>query len=163
MEIDGGTPGGGGGVSGGIPGSSYNIILGEPRRTCTYKDFMNYKPMNFYRNEGVVGLTKWIEKIEPVFEICYCSEGSKVRFTACTLMHGALTLWKDHVKTLGVSVANSMSWENMKALLIEEYCHHEEVQNLENELWNLKMKESDVKAYTMALGRSGNNSFLWVQ
>lgn len=52
-------------------------------------------------------------------------------------MDGALTWWTDHVKTLGVSVSNSMSWENMKALLIEEYCPRDEVQALGHELWNL--------------------------
>ncbi|XP_023738346.2 uncharacterized protein LOC111886345 [Lactuca sativa] len=109
---------------------------------------MSCKPRNFYGNEGVVGLTRWFEKVEYVFEICYCSDGSKVRFAACTLMDGALTWWTDLVKTLGISVANSMSWESMKELLIEEYCPREEVQSLEHELWNLKMKGSEVKAYT---------------
>lgn len=59
-----GTPEGGGGVSGGIPGSSSNLILGESQRTCKYKDFMNWKPRHFYENEGVVGLNRWMEKIK---------------------------------------------------------------------------------------------------
>lgn len=41
-----------------------------------------------------------------------------------------------------------MSWENMKALLIEEYCPRDEVQALEHELWNLKLQGYDVKGYT---------------
>lgn len=28
---------------------------------------MNYKPKSFHGNEGVVGLTRWIEKMEFVF------------------------------------------------------------------------------------------------
>lgn len=32
------------------------------QRACTYKDFINCKPRTFYGNEGVVGLTRWIEK-----------------------------------------------------------------------------------------------------
>lgn len=83
-----------------------------------------------------------------MFEIFYCTENSKVRFTTCTLMDGALTWWNDHVKTLGISVANSIPWDDMKALLIEEYFPREEMQILENELWNLKMKVSDIKEYT---------------
>ena len=31
---------------------------------CSYKDFSNYKPKNFYGNGGVVELTRWLEKIE---------------------------------------------------------------------------------------------------
>nr|KAJ0191788.1 hypothetical protein LSAT_V11C800446920 [Lactuca sativa] len=129
-------------------GSTLQLHPEVPRRTCSYKDFMNCKPRNFYGNECVVGLSRWFEKVEVVFDICYCSEGSNVCFVAWTLIDGALTWWTDHVKTFGVSVANSMSWENMKELLIEEYFPREEEQRLEIELWYLKMKGYDVKPYT---------------
>ncbi|GKD35634.1 hypothetical protein Tco_1251143, partial [Tanacetum coccineum] len=36
---------------------------------CTHKTFMNGKPHPFNGTEGVVGLRRWIEKIEQVFEI----------------------------------------------------------------------------------------------
>ncbi|KAI3518360.1 hypothetical protein L1887_07004 [Cichorium endivia] len=129
-------------------GSTLNSHHEEPQRPCSYKDFMSCKPKNFFGNEGIIGLTRWIEKIEGVFEICFCLESSKVRFAACTLLDGALKWWNDHVKTLGVTTANSMTWGEFKALLIEEYCPRDEVQVLEHELWNLKMKDADIKAYT---------------
>lgn len=50
---------------------------------------------------------------------------------------------------MGVVFANSMSWEEKKALLIEEYIPRDEVQNLEHELWNLKIGGSDIMAYTI--------------
>lgn len=54
------------------------------QRACTDKYFMTCKPRMFYGNEGVVGLTRWIEKIDSVFEISSCIEGSTVKFVACT-------------------------------------------------------------------------------
>nr|GEY60150.1 putative zinc finger, CCHC-type, retrotransposon Gag domain protein [Tanacetum cinerariifolium] len=51
---------------------------------CTHKTFMNGKPYPFNGTEGVVGLRRWIEKVEQVFEICKCAEEDKVMFAAST-------------------------------------------------------------------------------
>ncbi|GJZ75914.1 putative reverse transcriptase domain-containing protein [Tanacetum coccineum] len=40
---------------------------------CFYADFMKCQPLNFKGTEGVVGLTRWIEKIESVFNISGCA------------------------------------------------------------------------------------------
>ncbi|GJV65781.1 putative reverse transcriptase domain-containing protein [Tanacetum coccineum] len=47
---------------------------------CSYKTFMNGKPHSFSGTEGVVGLKRWFEKMEQVFEICKCAEDDKVKF-----------------------------------------------------------------------------------
>ncbi|GJX91425.1 putative reverse transcriptase domain-containing protein [Tanacetum coccineum] len=38
---------------------------------------MNGKPHSFSGTEGVVGLKRWFEKMEQVFEICKCAEDDK--------------------------------------------------------------------------------------
>nr|GFB76695.1 hypothetical protein [Tanacetum cinerariifolium] len=40
---------------------------------CFYADFMKCKPLNFKGTEGVVGLNRWIEKMESVFQISGCA------------------------------------------------------------------------------------------
>ncbi|GJS92505.1 hypothetical protein Tco_0799473, partial [Tanacetum coccineum] len=45
---------------------------------CSYKTFTNGKPHTFNGTEGVVGLKRWFEKMEQVFEICKCAEDDKV-------------------------------------------------------------------------------------
>ena len=117
-------------------------------RTCTYKDFMNCRPKIFHGNEGVVNLTRWIEKTESVFQISFCPDDCKVRFAACTFADAALTWWNSHVNTMGIDTANSMKWEELKMMLVEEYCPREEIHKLEQELWTLTMKGSEIKAYT---------------
>nr|GEU84313.1 reverse transcriptase domain-containing protein [Tanacetum cinerariifolium] len=48
-------------------------------RECTYKDFVKCQPLNFKGKEGVVGLTKWFEKMETVFHISNCLEKYQVK------------------------------------------------------------------------------------
>nr|GEX16754.1 reverse transcriptase domain-containing protein [Tanacetum cinerariifolium] len=78
---------------------------------CFYADFMKCQPLNFKGTEGVAGLTRWIEKMESVFQISGCAVENQVKFATCTLLDG-------------------------------------EIKKLEIELWNLKVKENNVSAYT---------------
>nr|GFD10271.1 putative reverse transcriptase domain-containing protein [Tanacetum cinerariifolium] len=64
---------------------------------CSYKTFMNCKPHCFNGTEGVVGLKRWFEKMDQVFEICKCTEDDKVKFAMCTLEGRALTWWNGNV------------------------------------------------------------------
>nr|GEV35137.1 hypothetical protein [Tanacetum cinerariifolium] len=41
----------------------------QTARPCFYADFMKCQPLNFKGTEGIVGLTRWIEKMELVFQI----------------------------------------------------------------------------------------------
>ncbi|GJY33449.1 hypothetical protein Tco_0417918 [Tanacetum coccineum] len=57
---------------------------------CFYADFMKYQPLNFKGNKGVVGLTRWIEKMESVFNISGVLLKNQVKFATCTLVGVAL-------------------------------------------------------------------------
>ncbi|GJS45172.1 putative reverse transcriptase domain-containing protein [Tanacetum coccineum] len=48
-------------------------------RECTYQDFMKCQPLNFKGTEGVVGLTRWFEKMEIMFHISNCLEKYQVK------------------------------------------------------------------------------------
>ncbi|GJU98123.1 putative reverse transcriptase domain-containing protein [Tanacetum coccineum] len=61
---------------------------------------MNGKPHTFNGTEGVVGLRRWIEKVEQVFETCKCAEEDKVMFAASTFEGRALTWWNGNTLTL---------------------------------------------------------------
>ncbi|GKC66708.1 reverse transcriptase domain-containing protein, partial [Tanacetum coccineum] len=54
--------GGNGNGNGGENG--YNFRGFMPARECTYQDFLKCQPLNFNGTEGVVGLTRWFEKME---------------------------------------------------------------------------------------------------
>ncbi|GJU21962.1 putative reverse transcriptase domain-containing protein [Tanacetum coccineum] len=91
---------------------------------CTFAGFMKCNPTAFYGIKGAVELLRWFEKTKSVFGIGECAEGKKVKFAAATLQGPALTWWNAKVVTM------------------------EEVQRIENELWNLEVKEYNIVAYT---------------
>ncbi|GKB20427.1 putative reverse transcriptase domain-containing protein [Tanacetum coccineum] len=119
----------------------------QTTRPCFYADFMKCQPLNFKGNEGVVGLTQWIEKMESVFNISGCAIENQVKFATCTLLGAALTWWNGQIRTLGPD-AYSMTWEVLKKKMTDKYCPQGEIKKLEIELWNLKVKGNDVPTYT---------------
>nr|GEW89435.1 retrotransposon protein, putative, Ty3-gypsy subclass [Tanacetum cinerariifolium] len=91
-------------------------------RECTYIDFLKCQSMSLHGSEGVVGLTQWIEKMESVFQINNCT-------VACQ------------------DVAYAMPWVALKMMITSKYCPRGEIQKLESEYWNLKVKGLDLLNY----------------
>ncbi|GKA75719.1 putative reverse transcriptase domain-containing protein [Tanacetum coccineum] len=91
-------------------------------RECTFAGFMKCNPTTFRGTKGAVELLRWFEKTESVFRISDCAEGKKT--------------------------VNRMPWTEMKQLMTAEFCPIEEIQCMEHELWNLKVKEYNIVAYT---------------
>ncbi|XP_052625865.1 uncharacterized protein LOC128132900 [Lactuca sativa] len=132
-------------------GSSNNGMNQGPTKTCSFKDFTNAKPRTFNGTGGMITLKRWIEMAESVFEICECPEEVKVKFVACTFVDQALTWWHGHVETFTFPIANAMSWAELHEMLMAEYCPCGEIQKMEQELWNLTIRNSDIGAYISRL------------
>ncbi|GJV63102.1 reverse transcriptase domain-containing protein [Tanacetum coccineum] len=86
---------------------------------CTYKTFTACNPKEFDRKGGAVALTRWIEKMESVFENSGCTTNQRVRYAAIGM-----------------------------ALLIEEFYPSKEIEKLKNEFWNHTMVGANHVAYT---------------
>ncbi|GJV21703.1 putative reverse transcriptase domain-containing protein [Tanacetum coccineum] len=84
---------------------------------CSYKEFLAYNYKEYDGKGGVVVLTRWIEKIEPIHR-------------------------------LSREIAVSMSWNDFKFMMIQEFCPSHEMQKLESELWNHAMVGAGHAAYT---------------
>ncbi|GJZ53808.1 putative reverse transcriptase domain-containing protein [Tanacetum coccineum] len=92
-----------------------------PARECVYQDFLKCQPLNFNGTEGVVGLTRWFEKMETVFHISNCPEKYQVKYATCTLLNSALTWWNSYNRTIGIEAAYGMSWAELMKLMTEVY------------------------------------------
>ncbi|GJU19299.1 putative reverse transcriptase domain-containing protein [Tanacetum coccineum] len=90
-------------------------------RECTYPDFMKCQTLNFKENQ--------------------------IKFSTCTLLGNALTWWNSHVRTVGNDVAYPMTWTELKKKMTDKYCSRTEIKKLEVELWDLKVKGTDVIGY----------------
>ncbi|GJZ33708.1 putative reverse transcriptase domain-containing protein [Tanacetum coccineum] len=133
-------------------GNDHDLETGSKRtervaRECTYSDLLKCQPLHFKGTEGVVSLTQWFEKMEFVFHINNYTVACQIKFATCTLLGSALTWWNSHVKTVGHDAAYGMPWKTLKKMMIAKYCPRGEIKKLEIELWNLKVKGTDVLSY----------------
>nr|GEZ32940.1 hypothetical protein [Tanacetum cinerariifolium] len=87
---------------------------------CLFFGLMKCGPTQFHETEGVVGLVRWFKKMENNFEI---------------------------IATLGHEVANGRPWAKVKQMMTDEFCPTEEVQRLEDELRNLKLRDMNIATY----------------
>ncbi|GJZ35687.1 reverse transcriptase domain-containing protein [Tanacetum coccineum] len=117
-------------------------------RECTYTDFLKCQPLNFKGTEGVAGLSQWFERMESVFHISNCTVENQVKFATCTLHSVALTWWNTHVKTVGHDAAYGMPWKTLMKMMTDKYCPRNEIKKLEIEIWDLKVKGTDLTSYT---------------
>nr|GFA96918.1 hypothetical protein [Tanacetum cinerariifolium] len=105
--------GGNGNERNGNHGMNYGGFM-RMARECTFQDFLKCKPHAFSGTEGVVGLTRWFEKMETVFNISNCPP-----------------------KTIGVDTAYALKWAELMKLMTEVYYPRNDVQKMETKLWNL--------------------------
>ncbi|GJT71566.1 putative reverse transcriptase domain-containing protein [Tanacetum coccineum] len=87
---------------------------------CTYVTFMKCDPQPFKGTEGAVGL-------------CQCR---------------ALTWWNGRIASMGIDAANGTPWTEVRKWMTEEFCPRSVLQRLEQELYNLKLKGTDIDGYT---------------
>ncbi|GKE98054.1 reverse transcriptase domain-containing protein [Tanacetum coccineum] len=91
-------------------------------RECTYSDFLKCQPLNF-------------------------KVACQIKFATCTLQGNALTWWNSYVKTVTHKVAYTVPWKTLKKMMIDKYCPRGEIKKLEIEMWNLKVKGTNVVSY----------------
>ncbi|GJZ91913.1 reverse transcriptase domain-containing protein [Tanacetum coccineum] len=115
---------------------------------CSYKTFTACNPKEFDGKGGAVALTRWIERIESVFDNSGCTANQRVRYAASCFVNKALTWWNTQVQARGREAAIGMSWNDFKALLVEEFCPSNEMEKLENKFWNHTMVGANHVAYT---------------
>ncbi|GKE41433.1 putative reverse transcriptase domain-containing protein [Tanacetum coccineum] len=84
--------------------------------------------------KGVVGLTRWFEKMETVFNISNCPSKYQVKYATCTLQDSALTWWNSHKRTISVDAAYAMNWVGLMKLMTEVHCPRNEIYTMETKL-----------------------------
>ncbi|GJU33191.1 putative reverse transcriptase domain-containing protein [Tanacetum coccineum] len=75
-------------------------------------------------------------------------ERDKVKFATATLQGRALTWWNGRIASMGIDAANGTPWTEVRKWMTEEFCPRSVLQRLEQELYNLKLKGTDIDGYT---------------
>ncbi|XP_022032496.1 uncharacterized protein LOC110933590 [Helianthus annuus] len=60
----------------------------------------------------------------------------------------ALSWWNSQVQILGEDVAYGLTWNELKEILLKEYCPCSEIQKIETDFLNLTMEDLNARAYT---------------
>ncbi|GKA12676.1 reverse transcriptase domain-containing protein, partial [Tanacetum coccineum] len=114
---------------------------------CTFKAFQSCNPKEYDGKGGAIVLTHWIEKMENVIDNSGYAENQKVKYAANSLVNKALTWWNTQVQARGREAAMAMTWNEFKALLVEEFYPSNEMEKLGNKFWNHKMVGANHAAY----------------
>ncbi|KAI3822294.1 hypothetical protein L1987_09883 [Smallanthus sonchifolius] len=103
---------------------------------------------NIQGNGGATGLLQWFESMESTFLNSDCPDNLRVRYATSVLQKRALTWWNGEKRTRGVEVATSLSWDDLKKAMPDEFCPRNEMRKLETEFWDLAQDSGDNLAYT---------------
>ncbi|GKF15532.1 hypothetical protein Tco_0056994 [Tanacetum coccineum] len=98
-----------------------NVIVNGNRVGCSYKEFLACNPKEYDGKGGAIVLTRWIKKMEFVHDMSGCSIDQKVKYIAGSFVGKDLTWWNSQIRTLSREVAISMSWNDFKFMMIQEF------------------------------------------
>ncbi|GJV08690.1 putative reverse transcriptase domain-containing protein [Tanacetum coccineum] len=122
----------------------------EPRgspRDSQYRHRLSEKEFEMKQNHaGGTNIAPLLGNVP--LQFMKCTEGNKVVFAAATFQDRALTWWNSQVATSGMEAVTRKTWAEMKVMMTEEFCPLEEIQRMEYELWNLRVKDMDISSYT---------------
>ncbi|GKA01020.1 hypothetical protein Tco_0673685 [Tanacetum coccineum] len=99
-----------------------------------YFKILKMQPLTFKGTEGVVGLTRWFEKMESVFSISNCIASCQVKFATCTLQDDPYR-WTPRLRTTYTpEAAHAMPWVTLKKMMTDKYCPRGESEKIETEI-----------------------------
>ncbi|KAJ0928645.1 putative transcription factor interactor and regulator CCHC(Zn) family [Helianthus annuus] len=131
------------------PNSSVDSKVAKPKPvTFNYKHFASCNPKPFTGKDGVTAMLEWFDSIEVTFINSECPEELKTRSATGVFQARALEWWTNERNIRSNEEAYTLPWEEVKQLMMEEFCPPHEQQKLEEEFWALKQIGDDNLAYT---------------
>nr|GEU33795.1 putative reverse transcriptase domain-containing protein [Tanacetum cinerariifolium] len=76
-----------------------------------------------------------------------CKEKDQVKFETATLQGRALTSWNGRIASMGINAANGTPWTEVRKWMTEEFCPRRVLQRLEQDMYNLKLKGTDIDGH----------------
>nr|GEW96025.1 reverse transcriptase domain-containing protein [Tanacetum cinerariifolium] len=76
-----------------------NVLVNGNRVGCSYKEFLACNPKEYDGKGGAAVLTRWIKKIESMYDMNGCSIDQKVKYAAGSFVGKALTWWNSQIQT----------------------------------------------------------------
>ncbi|GJU43518.1 putative reverse transcriptase domain-containing protein [Tanacetum coccineum] len=87
-----------------------------------------------------------LQDLRPTRECTYTN------FLKCQPMNfkGTEGVWKSHVKTVGQDTTHGVPWNTLMKMMTAKYCPRNKIKKLEMDIWELKVKGTDLASYTQS-------------
>ncbi|KAI3762520.1 hypothetical protein L1987_52950 [Smallanthus sonchifolius] len=124
------------------------IKIGSSNRGCTYKGFKDGDPPKFDGSKDSMVTLEWIERMNAVINISECRPDQAVKCVAHSFTNEALSWWRNIQRTKSPNAINRMTWDDLKKLVIQNFCPQNEIDRVENEFLKFKAGNKTQRQYT---------------
>ena len=128
--------------------SSVDSKAENPKPRFSFKNFKACAPLAFTGNDGPTTLFHWFDAMEVAFKQSGCPLELRTVNATGVFQSRALDWWTAERNKRGTDEAYDMPWDELKQIMIKEYCPPHEKRKLENEFWGIKQDGPLNAAYT---------------
>ncbi|KAJ0436798.1 putative transcription factor interactor and regulator CCHC(Zn) family [Helianthus annuus] len=114
----------------------------------SFKQFKACGPKEFTGEDGPTAMFHWFDSVEVTLRQRGCPENLRTLNATGVFQSRALDWWTAERNKRGNDAAYELTWEEPKAIMVDEFCPPHERQKLEDEFWVIKQKDGDNAALT---------------
>ncbi|MFS7956310.1 putative retrotransposon gag domain-containing protein [Helianthus anomalus] len=108
-----------------------------------FKQFKSCGPKEFTGEDGPTALFQWFDSIEVTLRQSGCPDNLRTLNATGVFQSRALDWWIAERNKRGNDAAYGLSWDELKEVMLEEFCPPHERQKLEDEFWHIQQKDGD--------------------
>ncbi|KAF5755487.1 putative nucleotidyltransferase, Ribonuclease H [Helianthus annuus] len=129
-------------------GSHADTPKDSSKTAFSFKQFKACGPKEFTGEDGPTAMFHWFDSVEVTLRQSGCPENLRTLNVTSVFQSRALDWWTAERNKGGNDAAYEVTWEELKAIMIDEFCPPHERQKLEDEFWVIKQKDGDNAALT---------------
>ncbi|MFS7948471.1 putative transcription factor interactor and regulator CCHC(Zn) family [Helianthus anomalus] len=129
-------------------GSQVEAPKDASKAAFSFKQFKACGPKEFTGEDGPTAMFHWFDSIEVTLRQSGCPENLRTLNAIGVFQSRALDWWTAERNKRGNDAAYELTWMELKAIMIDEFCPPHERQKLEDEFWGIKQKDGDNAALT---------------
>ncbi|KAF5786587.1 putative retrotransposon gag domain-containing protein [Helianthus annuus] len=118
------------------------------KNVFSFKQLKACGPKEFTREDGPTAMFQWFDLVEVTLRQSGCPENLRTLNATGVFQSRALDWWTAERNKRGNDASYELTWEELKAIMMDEFCPPHERQKLEDEFWNIKQKDEDNAALT---------------
>ncbi|KAJ0529188.1 putative retrotransposon gag domain-containing protein [Helianthus annuus] len=123
--------------------SSEESWTDSPKATFSFKQFKACGPKEFTGEDGHTAMFQWFDSIEITLRQSNYPDNLRTINATGVFQSCALDWWTAERNKRGNDAAYGLTWDELKDLMMKEFCPPHELQKLEDEFWHLKQKDGD--------------------